>query len=166
MRKDKNIAFELRKEGLSYREIQMQLGVSKSTLCDWFKNEEWSKHVKHKNNSSNIILIKDRMLKLNEARSKKLSALYDRAEKEAVAEFELYKGEPLFMAGLMLYAGEGDKVTRFNIRMSNCEFYLHKFFISFSEKYLDFKRENIKCGLILYPDNDVEDCLSRWYSEN
>lgn len=165
MRQDKNIVFELRKQGKSYREIQKELGISRSTLCDWFKNEEWSKHIKYKNNTNNIILTKDRLLKLNQARMVKLNALYERAEKEATEEFKLFKHEPLFMAGLMVYAGEGDKVTRHNIRISNCEFYIHKFFIDFSEKYLDFKRENIKCGLIIYPDNNAENCLSKWSTE-
>lgn len=165
MRKDKNIVFELRKQGKSYREIQKELGVSRSTLCEWFKDEEWSKHIKYKNNAGNVILTKDRLLKLNQVRMVKLNNLYKRAEKEATEEFELFKGEPLFMAGLMVYAGEGDKVTRCNIRISNCEFYIHKFFINFCEKYLYFKRENMKSALVLYPDNIIEDCLEKWSSE-
>mgnify|MGYP003454868217 FL=1 len=165
MRKDKGIVFQLRKQGKSYREIQKKVDISRSTLSKWFKDEEWSKHLKYSNNTNNIILTKDRLLKLNKARSTKLDALYDRAEKEATEEFEAFKNEPLFMAGLMAYAGEGDKVTRFSIRISNCEFYIHKYFINFSEKYLDFKRENMKCALILYPDNVHEDCLVKWSTE-
>ena len=115
MRKDKNIAFELRKQGKSYREIQREINISRSTLCKWFKNEEWSNHIKYKNNTGNLILTKDRILKLNLARSDKLKALYDRAHIEATQEFEVFKKDPLFMAGLMVYAGEGDKATRFNI---------------------------------------------------
>lgn len=165
MRKDKHIAFQMRKEGRSYREIHEELGVSKSTLSDWFRNIEWSKHATYRNSKINVILSKDRILKLNQARALKLKVLYETGEKEAIQEFEIFKHEPLFMAGLMAYAGEGDKTTRFNIRISNSEFYIHKYFINFSIKYLNFKRENMKCGLILYPDNDATVCLKKWSSE-
>lgn len=165
MRQDKNIAFNLRKQGKSYREIQKELGVSRSTLCDWFKNIEWSKHAKNTNNNKNVILSKERLVRLNAGRKAKLDAYYAEAEEQAIKEFEIFKNEPLFMTGLMAYAGEGNKMDKNHIKISNSEFYINKFFIEFSVKYLGFKRENMKCALILYPDNDIEQCIERWSNE-
>ncbi len=165
MRKDKSIVFEMRKQGKSYRDIQKEIGVSRSTLTEWFKNELWSKHIQIINKSKNLSLSKDRILMLNKARNKKLALLYTRAEEEASIEFNLFKSEPLFMAGLMIYAGEGDKVNKNLIRISNCEFFIHKYFISFVEKYLNFKRENIKCALVIYPDHNIADCMEKWSFE-
>lgn len=162
MRQDKDIAFILRKEGKSYRDIQKELGISRSTLCDWFKNEEWSKHIKHKNNNTNISLSKERLDLLHQARNNMLDYKYKNIQIEAEKEFNVFKKDPLFTAGLMIYAGEGDKRSQNNSRVSNSEFYLHKIFIQFAQKYLKIKRENIKISLIIYPDLDENECINMW----
>lgn len=165
MRKDKLVAFELRKEGMSYRGIQNELGVSRSTLCKWFKNEEWSKHTKSTNIKNNIILSKERIFKINNGRSVYLEEKYKKVDSEAEKEFHSFKKDPLFAAGLMIYAGEGDKKSSNISRISNSDFYLHKIFIKFSEKYLYIQRENIKMAIIIYPDLDVNECLDKWSKE-
>lgn len=165
MRHDKEIAFQLRKEGKSYRDIQKELGISRSSLCDWFKNEQWSQHIAHKNHQNNLSLSKDRMIKLNQARNKMLEEKYMLVEIEAEKEFNIFKKDPLFAAGLMIYAGEGDKKSKNINRVSNSDFYIHKIFIKFVEKYLYISKDNIKIALILYPDLDVTECLNRWSKE-
>jgi len=165
MRQDKDIAFKLRREGKSYRTIKKEIGVSTSTLCDWFKNEDWSRHIKTSNNIKNIRLSTDRLRLLHDGRNKMLKNKYEEVAREAEKEFILFKKEPLFTAGLMVYAGEGDKRNQNNSRISNSEFYLHKIFIDFALKYLKIKKENIKISLILYPDLNIEECLNRWSKE-
>lgn len=159
------VAFKLRKEGMSYRGIQNELGVSRSTLCEWFKNEEWSKHTKSTNIKNNIILSKERILKINNSRLVYLEEKYRKVDIEAEKEFHSFKKDPLFAAGLMIYAGEGDKKSSNISRVSNSEFYLHKIFIKFSEKYLYIQRENIKMAIIIYPDLDINECLGKWSNE-
>ncbi len=165
MRQDKEFVIKLRREGKSYREIQNEINISRSTLCNWFKNEEWSKHIKYKNNQNNISLSKERLLLLRSARNKTLEEKYRLVELEAEKEFEIFKIDPLFMAGLMIYAGEGDKRSRNGSRISNSEFYIHKIFIKFAEKYLYIPRSNIKIALILYPDLDIGACINKWSKE-
>ena len=65
----------------------------------------------------------------------------------------------------MAYAGEGDKKNRNQIRITHSEFYIVKVFVQFCEKYLNLKRENMKCGLVLYSDHIIDNCISRWSSE-
>lgn len=165
MRNDKAVVFDLRKNGRSYREIQKEMGISRSTLCDWFRNEEWSKHVRNSNQNKNKEISKDRIVKLNESRAIMLSEKYKKVENEAEKEFLIFKTEPLFMAGLMIYAGEGDKKSKNISRVSNSDFYIHNIFIKFSEKYLYISRENIKMALILYPDLNAVECLQKWSEE-
>ncbi len=162
MRHDQPKAFELRKQGKTYREIEALLDVSRSTLCDWFKNETWSKHIKKTNTEKQIKISKTHLEKLNEGRRIMLEKKYKRVEEDAKKEFEIYKNDPLFMAGLMVYAGEGDKTNRFNIKLANSEFYLHLVFIRFSEKFLKIGRDKIKVWLLLYPDHVIEDCIKVW----
>jgi len=162
MRHDQPQAFELRKQGKTYREIEKLLGVSRSTLCDWFKNEEWSKHIKKSNTNKHIQISTERLRKLHEGRRLMLESKYKKVEEDAEREFEIHRNNPLFMAGLMLYAGEGDKSSRNLTRLSNSEFYLHLVFIRFSERFLNVKRENIKVWLLLYPDHNIERCIQIW----
>jgi len=46
MRKDKEKAILLRKQGKSYKQIREELGIATSTLAGWFKNEPWSQEIK------------------------------------------------------------------------------------------------------------------------
>lgn len=162
MRKDKDLAFSLRKQGKTYKEIEKELGVSRGTLSSWFKGFEWSKNLSNSNTQNNLKLSTERIKNLNEGRRKALEIKYKKNEIESVVEYEIFKKQPLFMAGLMLYAGEGDKRSKNNSRISNSDFYLHEVFIQFSEKFLKIKRENIKIGLILYPDLDQSVCVGKW----
>ncbi len=165
MRKDKEKVFELRRKGKSYREIQKEVDISRATLCAWFKGVEWSKHIESRNINNNIALSTERIRRLNEGRQEKLSAQYEVIQNKAAEDYKVFKTQPLFMAGLMIYAGEGDKVNRGLIRISNSEFYLHKIFIQFALKYLDIPREDIRCALVIYPDHNAEECLNIWSKE-
>lgn len=162
MRYDQPKAFELRKQGKTYREIENLLNVSRSTLCEWFKDQEWSKHITKLNTEKHIKISTMRLKKLHEGRRLMLEKKYKQVEEEAAREFEIYKNDPLFMAGLMLYAGEGDKSSRNLTRLSNSEFYLHLVFIRFSERFLGVKRDRIKIWLLLYPDHDIEQNIEIW----
>lgn len=162
MRKDKHLIFELRKQGKTYKEIQKIVNISSSTLSNWFNNQEWSKNVKKINIEKHISRSTEHLSKMNIGRQTMLDKKYKDAEEEAEKEFQIYKNNPLFMAGLMVYAGEGDKTNRYNIRLANSEFYLHIVFIRFSEQFLHIGRNNIKFWLLLYPDHNIEECIEVW----
>lgn len=162
MRHDQKEAFELRKQGKTYREIEGLLKVSRSTLCAWFKNEDWSAHIKKSNIGIHTKRSIEHLSKMNLARRIILDKKYKDVEEEAEREFEIYKNDPLFMAGLMAYAGEGDKTNRFNIKLANSEFYLHLVFIRFSERFLNIGRDKIKFWLLLYPDHNMAESVEIW----
>jgi len=162
MRLDKEKAFELRKQGKTYKEIIEIIHISPSTLSDWFKNQEWSKHITKSNTEKHIIRSTEHLHKMNAGRRIMLEEKYKKVEEDAEKEFEIHKNDSLFMAGLMVYAGEGDKTNRHNIRLSNSEFYLHLVFIRFCEKFLKVERKNIKIWLLLYPDHNIEESIAVW----
>ncbi len=160
MRRDKEKAFELRKEGKSYKAIKEELGISTSTLSDWFRNVSWSRHLKTSNTARTRN--KEHIDLMHNARRDQLETLYKTAEEEAAISYETFKNEPLFWAGLMIYAGEGDKRSKHLVRVTNTEFYLHKIFIDFSMKYLDITREKLRCCVIIYPDLNESLCKEMW----
>lgn len=162
MRKDKERVFGLRKEGRSYREIQRDTGVSRATLTSWFKDVPWSKHLSEAHRVKNLGASKERMERLNMVRKLKLQYKYALVEAEAVKEYELYKNETLFWAGLMVYIGEGDKRSRSLVRISNANFYVHRIFLAFLRKYLKPDEDTIRYGLILYSDLNENVCKDEW----
>lgn len=165
MRHDREKVFELRKQGKSYREIQKIVNISRDTLCNWFKNEEWSRHIKKINIDRQVKRSTEKLHQMNEARSIVLQAKYKKVEQDGEVEFEFYKNDPLFTAGLMLYAGEGDKLNKGTIRLANIDFNLHRVFLKFCEKFLKVDRSSIKVALLLYPDLDIITCRKKWSEE-
>jgi len=162
MRHDKLKIFELRKQGKTYREISKEMDISLSTLSTWFKNEKWSQGIKKINKEIHIRNSLKHLKRINNERHILLEIKYKKLELEAEQEFKIHKDDPLFMAGLMLYAGEGDKSSRNLIRMSNSEFYLHLVFIRFSQKFLNIGRDKIKVWLLLYPDHNIQESENIW----
>ncbi|MCC6198994.1 hypothetical protein IT401_02170 [Candidatus Nomurabacteria bacterium] len=162
MRKDKEYIFQLRREGKSYRQIQKETGVSRATLGAWFKGVPWSKHLSQEHIAKNLGASKERMERMNMVRKLKLQYQYALIEKEAEKEYEIFKRESLFWAGLMIYAGEGDKRSKNLLRISNADFYIHRIFLAFLRKYLKPKENTIKYCLILYPDLDETVCKNEW----
>lgn len=160
MRRDKEKAFELRRRGKTYKAIKEELGISKSTLSDWFRDIPWSRHLKSSN--TNRTRTPEHIGLMHKARKDQLDLLYKVAEEEASVSYETFKKEPLFWAGLMIYAGEGEKRSKHNIKVTNSEFYLHSIFIKFSRKYLGVPIEHVRCGLIIYPDLNPSLCKEMW----
>jgi hypothetical protein len=165
MRQDKERIFQLRREGRTYREIQRDTGVSRATLSLWFRDQEWSKHLSLEHSKKNLGASKERMDRMNMVRKLKLQYKYALVEKEAEKEYQEYKKQTLFWAGLMLYAGEGDKRTKHQIRLSNSESYIHKIFVIFACKYMGFLEKDFRYSLVIYPDNNQENTLSWWLKE-
>jgi len=91
MRTEKQEASNLRKNGKSYKEIYDTLGIPKSTLSDWFRNEDWSKKItKYLNKESAEESVK-RLVILNRQRRVHLADLYIQAREEAEEEFYFFK---------------------------------------------------------------------------
>lgn len=165
MRKDKDLIFKLRQNGKSYRQIQKETGVSRATLTAWFKGIEWSKHIEIRNTSQQSEESKERMVRMNMVRKLSLQYKYASIEDEALKQYDLFKLEPLFWAGLMLYEGEGDKRAKHLIRLSNAEFYSHRIFILFAKKYLGAFSGDFRHYILIYQGDNEKTIKDRWVEE-
>lgn len=163
MRQDKQVAIELRKTGKSYREISNILNVSKSTLSNWFQKETWSKKVKkHLSNlaKKNASI---RMTDMSNIRRESLQASYCQQRSIAKKQFEKFKQDRLFIAGLAIYWGEGDnKLEDGVIRVANTDPIMIRLFYAFLKKYLPEISDKAKIYLVLYPDLDDVSCQLYW----
>lgn len=165
MRKDKSSAVTLRKTGKSYAEIRSLLGVPKATLSDWFRNERWSKNIKSSLNRKNLEQSRVRIVALGKIRGANLARLYAEAREEAVGEFHLLKHRPLFVAGVAIYWGEGDKATSCGFRISNVDPLMIKTFRRFLLDVCRVEEKRIRTGLLLYPDLNEAKCKQFWIEE-
>ena len=168
MRNDKHLAIELRKKGLSYNKISKKLNIPKSTMSYWFKNESWSEELRKELSRKALFVAKKRLRLINKERKEKWEKWRESHREVARKEFNSLKDNQLFLAGLMLYWGEGDsKIENCLVRLSNTDPEMIRIFSLFLRKILDVPKDRIKINLILYPDLDDKKCKDFWseYSE-
>jgi transposase len=155
-------AYTFRRRGFSYREIADMLNVSVSTVSLWLKDKKWSDEVTLRNRKRAGKENSKRLLLLNKARSNQHKKLYKEVERSAETEYKHYRHHPLFIAGLMLYVGEGDTRDQQLIRIATTKFEIHAIFIRFSEEFLGVSREKVRFWLLLYPSHDPLTVSQKW----
>src|SRR3989344_540198 len=152
MRNDRMKAEALRKKGTSYKQISKKLGIPLATLSGWFKDLTWSVEIKKRLGEAASFSSPEK-LKLMIAGTKKRWAQWRKeCQDEALVEFPRLKNDPLFISGIMLYWGEGDKGKGSQVRVSNSDPELSRLFYSFLKTSLKVPEEKINASLILYPD--------------
>lgn len=153
MRKDKIRAYELRRKGKSYSEIGKVLGVPKSTLSGWFKEELWSQEIKEKLGQEESTRIPKKLNKIIQANRKRWALWHQSHRDKAEQEYKILKKNLLFIAGLMLYWGEGDNNSKISkVRLANSDPGMIRVFYKFLNSELGIPSEKIYASLLLYPD--------------
>lgn len=153
MRKDREEAIQLRRSGKSYKQINREIGVATSTLASWFKNEPWSREIKVRL-SAQVSWSNPRALELlAHANRERWKIKHEEYRTAAIREFKKYKNDPLFLTGIMLYWGAGEKQPKSSVvRLSNSEPEMIKIFNLFLTKVLKISPDKICAWLLLYPD--------------
>lgn len=158
----KEKVFKLRKTGKSYNQISKTLNIPKSTLSDWLKSTGWSNKIKIKLQNSSKQYSSDRMKRLNIAKRSDLVKIYQAAVKEAEKEFKELKWFPLFISGISIYWGEGDKINKYLVRVSNVDPDLLKVYKLFLTNVCGVNESAIKTYILIYPDLDQDTCIKYW----
>lgn len=156
-------AVEFRRRGFTYSEIAKICGVSKGTVSNWLADKKFSKQVAKDNAEKAARENSRRMQLLNNARKAERKILYTEAVRAAEVEYKHYRNNPLFIAGLMLYVGEGDSKDSGKIRISSSQVSAHKIFLRFAAGFLGVPKDKIRFWLLLYPDHNAE-TVSRYWS--
>lgn len=153
------------KEELSYTEIRKRLGIPKSTLSYWLRefplSEErilelrrqgWKKGEASRERFRNT---------MREKRELKCRKIYDKYRKR----LDKVSKDAFFVAGLMLYLGEGDKSHYGRISLSNTNPKLIKFFIQWLINFFGISKKEIKVELHLYENMDIKKEQKFWQKE-
>lgn len=152
----------MRKSGKSYNEIINILNMPKSTLSEWLKNANWSNKIKKvlekKSRKQHVV----RLQKLNLVRGELLTKLYERARIEAQKEFIQFRIYPLFIAGISIYLGEGDRASRGFVRIANINPLMIRLFVKFLEEVCGVPKRKIWASILIYPDINEKESKKFW----
>lgn len=162
MRNDQHLAFKMRRKGMSYKQITKELGIPKSTMHYWFKNLAWSDDIKRKLTEKNIRTSRKRIKKVIRANKERWFKWREGFRKEALKEFSKLKKNPLFIAGIMLYWGEGDGNLKNEVRLTNIDYRMIVLFNRFLLNVCNISMDNIILSLFIYPDLSEEKCKEFW----
>ena len=166
-RKSKDVfqkVIELRKKGLSYTEIKKETGIAKSTINNWLSfagltlSEEHLK-IQNKKRVENHILgtIASKITRnINK----------DKDIQNFINNQKVNFGDPLFVAGIMLYEAEGTKSD--SNGFSNSDFRLINLYIKFLQRYFGLsKDENMTFRMYIHEVRkyDLERIKRFWASK-
>lgn len=147
----KNKILELRKDGKSILEIVKETGASKGSVSAWTKEIILSEVEKE--------LIKKRSKR---AGSSSLTWKKRRVSYQEIGKNRIKEKDPLYIAGCMLYWGEGSKSTN-SLGMTNSDLAMQKLFVNFLRKFWNLENEKIIFKIQSYIDiHSKEEIIKYW----
>lgn len=156
MRKDRDEAIALRQSGNTYNEIRRRLGVPKSTLSAWFREEKWSNDIAIENARRASQGGAIRLAVLNAVKGNQLKRVYEEAHQDAFVDFQELRYHPLFIAGLMIYWAHGDKTSSSRISVSSMDPSVIRLFKMFLLKVCSINRTKAQLLIGEYVATEAE----------
>jgi len=156
--RDHEKTLTLRKQGMSYSQIRSIVKVSKSTLSLWLKNYPLSEERIKELRAFSEQRIERFRETMRQKREKRLMETYQ-IQKQLILPLS---NRELFIAGLLLYWGEGTKCRRDGLSISNNDPSVIRFFIYWLKKSLAIPKKKIRILLHLYNDMNINNELNYW----
>lgn len=154
---ERNKALALRRRGMSYSQIKQKLGVSKSTLHYWLRDHPLSKRrirALRDWSSQRIENYRNTMTRKREERQRSVLHIVDNL-------IGNLSPRELFLSGLFLYWGEGNKTSRYRIALTNTDPVMLKFFLKWL-KNIGGDLSKLKGKIHLYSNMDIDKSVAYW----
>lgn len=132
--------------------------MSKGTLSSWLRKYPLSAERINELRGKNEKRIERFRETMKQKREKRQKEIYT-VQKKFVLPLN---NREIFLAGLILYWGEGTKAQRNSLIVSNSDPSVIKFFIYWLTKTLSVPRSNIKIYLHLYKDMKIDKEVKYW----
>ena len=146
---ERDLARELRRiEGLPINEIALRLSVSKSSVSHWVRDVELTTEQTKKLRQMNPAYNRQ----LNGSRNNAARHRANRIAAQQTGRALAQQGDPIHMAGCMLYWAEGAR-DRNQIRFTNSDPDMVRFFATFLRTYFSLRDEDIRVTCNLFPDH-------------
>ena len=162
MRKDKNLAINLRRQGKSYNEIAKILKAPKSTLSFWLRNIKMPPEIEKKFWNETR---KKWARSITEFNKKQAEAARQKAEKlqeNAAKDIEALSGRELLLIGAALYWAEGYKKRRSVLQFSNSDPTMIRVIMKFFKKVCKVPKEKIKASVQIHPNVTSKEAVNYW----
>ncbi|MGH7245820.1 MAG: hypothetical protein ACREGI_02715 [Candidatus Levyibacteriota bacterium] len=152
---------ELRKQGLSYKEILQKIPVSKDSISRWCQDIELSNAQKKKLQENRIFGQKKGSQVAAEnkkvAKEKKIKEIHA----QAVKEIGNLKNREEFLIGIALYAAEGTKMDKHG-GFSNADPELVKFMMKWFLEYAKVPKEKLRGRIWIHENLDEKRAKDFW----
>ncbi len=158
---DRRKALLLRKRGMSYGEILNKVHVSKSSLSLWLKDIPLTEEQTGRLKDIHKKAVEKYRQTMKLKRQARLNMYYEEQKKKWLPLSE----KELFIAGLFLYWGEGNKSSRNTVGINNTDPSMVKFALYWMTKSLGVSREKIRVHIHLYQDMNINTELKFWSDE-
>lgn len=160
---EKFLAQKLRHSGYSYSEILRKVHVSKDTLSRWCKDIQLSKKQKQKlinkklyGQKKGSLIAADNKRRL---RIKKTYEIFTKSRKEV----GIFNTRDKFIAGIGLYAAEGDKTDR-QVGFTNADPALIKFMMNWFRKYCRIPEDKFRGAIWIHEGLNEKRAKQFWSS--
>jgi hypothetical protein len=152
----KEKAIKYRRQGYSYGIISKKLRVAKSTLNNWLKEIPYSPN---KRTLERIRLALAKSAKI--IHNKKLAKI-EIIKKGARKELGRITRKDLWLLGIGLYIGEGNKLSKESVRLINSNTETIKLAMRWFREIFGLKDKNFSLSVHLYPDNNINLAKNYW----
>ncbi|MDO8504434.1 MAG: hypothetical protein Q7S36_01115 [Candidatus Liptonbacteria bacterium] len=148
-------AATLRDSGYSYAMINNSLGISKSTLSNWFRDRKFVP------NKEVLSRIQNGPIKSGEKSHNLRIAETERLRVLGAKELGRMTKRDLWLVGIGIYIGEGSKSHEM-VRVINSDPRVIKLAIKWFKEMCGLSTKNMVAEIHLYPDSNIQECLSFW----
>ena len=164
---EKNKAIELRKQGLSYREILEQVLVAKSSLSLWLKSVNLTTSQKQRLTDKKLASALRGAMKRKDARIALTKEIKDKARNEIgkLSERELW------LIGISLYWAEGSKEKEYRpgsrVVFSNSDPHMIKVFLRWLLEVIKISEQKIYFAIYIHEShkNRLEEVKNYWQTK-
>jgi len=159
---DRQKVIKLRKQGKTYSEIRRIINIPKSTISDWLINypltEKELKLLQKTIKKNKDIAIERCRITKQKKREKRLSECYQEQKRKLLP----ISKKSLYLAGLLLYWGEGNKSLKGSLSLNNTDPKVILFYLFWLLKILKVPKNKIKVHLHLYNDMNESKEIIFW----
>lgn len=155
----REIGQELRRLGLSYREIAAIIPVGKGTLSGWCRDLELTTEQRARLRA--LRPAETVRMEIGLRRRKHTLRRIDAIKTAARAKAHTLRADPFWVAGVVAYWSEGAK-SGSGVRFSNSDPALVRLFISWAHTYLGISRDRLSLALHLHDGQDEDERIRFW----
>jgi len=160
----KTKARKLRKAGKSIKWIARNVGVSVGSVQRWCIDIRLSRDQQIALDKGQKAIALKALRKVNAARKVEAEKRHQNFYREGVTRIGSLSKRDLFLFGVGLYAGDGDKSSPYTVGMSNMDPQVHKVFLGWLGA-LGVPRSDVSCQLFLNPNCNSTDEVGWWAEE-